>query len=90
MTTIEGPVSSSETGPSETRSAAKQLRLIQGSAGDRQDTPSSDLRSVPAAVRARSRWRVRGCQCEPCLLRRPAARERRRMKSLREQQEASR
>jgi hypothetical protein len=71
--------------PIETRTAAKQLRLIQGSAGDLQNTPSSEGPNVSATVRARKRWNVRGCQCEPCLIRRAATRERRRVKSLHEQ-----
>jgi hypothetical protein len=90
MTTDEGAAPSTGTAPSEGHAAAKQLRLVQGRAGDRQGTPSSEGGNVPAVVRARKRWNVRGCQCEPCLLRRAAARERRRVKTLAEQQDASR
>ena len=90
MTANEGAAPSPKVAaPIETRTAAKQLRLVQGSAGDRQGTPSSEGLNASAVVRARKRWNVRGCQCEPCLLRRAADRERRRAKALREQQRAA-
>jgi len=76
--------------PIETRTASRQLRLIQGSAGNPPETSSSAGLNASAAVRAQKRWNVRGCQCEPCLLHRAADRERRRAKALRQQQGASR
>jgi hypothetical protein len=85
-TNEEGAAPSPKVAAPITRTAAKQLRLVEGSAEDRQETASSEGLNAPAVVRARKRWNVRGCQCEPCLLRRDADRERRRVKALREQQ----
>ena len=90
MTANEGAAPSPKVAAPNTRTAAKPLRLVQGSAEDRQDASSSAGLNASAVVRARKRWNVRGCQCEPCLLRRAADRERRRVKALREQREASR
>ncbi|MGK5171834.1 hypothetical protein [Geodermatophilus sp. CPCC 205761] len=91
MTANEGAAPSGKVAaPIEIPTAAKQLRLIKGSAEDPPGTYSSAGLNASAVVRARKRWSVRGCQCEPCLLRRAADRERRRVKALREQQDVSR